>query len=170
MFLIQSDTCIDTPRSSLSVFALVFGFRVQSLLVELLPSPGLAVAMPPRRRKTLSSPSSTIDSVPLSTTEQSLRSTPATSEADSEKPAPRRPTRSRAPIKATKKRVRESSDEGDPLAVEEDEEEPLQKVANRAIKRRAITNRAYVEVPVKKKPSVCFSRTLLAMRKFGAMC
>lgn len=111
--------------------------------------------MPPRRRKTLSSPSSTVDSVPLSTAEPSLRSTPATSEADSEKPAPRRPTRSRASTKGTKKRARESSDEDDPLAIEE-EAEPLQKVANRANKRRAITNRAYVEISVKKKNSVCF--------------
>ena len=126
--------------------------------------------MPPRRKKTLSSPSSTVGSAPLSTTEQSLRSTPATSEADSEKSAPRRPARSRALAKVTKKRARESSDEGDPMAMEEDEEEPLQKVANRAIKRRATINHAYIEIPVKKKPSVCFCRTLLAIRKFGTMC
>ena len=40
--------------------------------------------------------------------------------------------------------------------MEEDEAEPLQKVANRAIKRRAITGRVYVEIPVKKKSSVRF--------------
>jgi hypothetical protein len=132
------------------------------------PPSSLAVAMPPRRRKTLSSPSSTVDSIPLSTTEQSLRSTPATSEADSEKPAPRRLTRSGAPKKGPKKRVRESSDEEDPLAVEEDEEEPIQKVAKRATKRRAITNHAYVEIVVKKKPPVCFIAPCLPGEKFGA--
>ena len=54
--------------------------------------------------------------------------------------------------------------------MEEDEEQPLQKVANRAIKRRAITNHAYIEIPVTKKLSVCFHRPLRAMRTFQTMC
>jgi hypothetical protein len=124
------------------------------------------IAMPPRRRKTLSSPSSTVDSVPLSTTEQSLRSTPATSEADSENPAPRRSTRSGTSTKGTKKRARESSDEDDLLAMEE-QDRPLQKVANRAIKRRAITNRAYVEIPIKKKIYVRFVAPSLPCGNLG---
>ena len=53
-----------------------------------------------------------------------------------------------------KKRARESSDEEDPLAMEEDAEEPIQKVAKRATKRRATTNRAYVEIAVKERPLV----------------
>jgi len=125
--------------------------------------------MPPRRRKTLSSPSSTVDSVPLSTTEQSLRSTPATSEADSEKPARRRPTRPGASTKGTKKRARDSSDEDDPLAMEE-EEGPFQKVAKRAIKRRATTNRAYVEIPIREKFSVCPVAPYLPCGNFTSKC
>ena len=140
---------------------LVFGFRVSGL--TLLRA---HVGMPPRRRKTLSSPSSTVDSMPLSTTEQSLRSTPATSEADSVKSTLRRPTRSRHSAKGPQKRARESSDEEDPLAMEEDEGEPIQKVAKRATKRRVTTHRAYVEIAIKRKPSVrsiapCLPREIL---------
>ena len=92
--------------------------------------------------------------MPVSTTEQSLRSTPATSEVDFAESTLRRPTRSRHSTKGAKKRARESSDDEDPLAMEEDEGEPIQKVAKRATKRRATTHRAYIEIAIKRRPSV----------------
>ena len=70
-------------------------------------------------------------------------------------------------MKGPKKRVRESSDEEDPLAMEEDEEVPLQKVAKRATKRRATTSHASVEITVKEKPTVRCSSPCFPGRIFG---